>query len=259
MTKTIKFRLPIDGVKVSTLDELRDHFTVEIVGHFRSGLLAKWLRSRRMTKQLDEVEALIANEDSVVLRELCDIFGVEADADAISAAVAAPTGVSIDDLAGALQVPPIVLLAYLEPAGSTSRSTNSIISNKEMIELLRHMIFPALRSLRTIALDEELEGKIANEGECEVWVLVNPRYGRIGIQILGELHTQVCLLDRSGDLVAEDADGGGGRNFKMVCELNSGLYFALCEGPRQRHRKLLVACTPHFGRIHHQAIRHATS
>ena len=53
MAKMIKFDLPIDGVKVSTLDELRDHFTAEIVGHFRSGLLAKWLRSRRMTDQLE--------------------------------------------------------------------------------------------------------------------------------------------------------------------------------------------------------------
>jgi hypothetical protein len=41
--KLIKFDLPIDGVKVKTVEELREHFTPEILDHFRSGLLAKWL------------------------------------------------------------------------------------------------------------------------------------------------------------------------------------------------------------------------
>ena len=41
MAKTIKFDLPIDGVKVATLDDLRDHFTTETIGHFRSGLLVR--------------------------------------------------------------------------------------------------------------------------------------------------------------------------------------------------------------------------
>ena len=41
MAKMIKFDLPIDEVKVATLEKLRDHFTTEIIGHFRSGLLAR--------------------------------------------------------------------------------------------------------------------------------------------------------------------------------------------------------------------------
>ena len=45
MAKMIKFDLPIDGVKVATLDQLRDHFTTEIIAHFRSGLLTRWLQS----------------------------------------------------------------------------------------------------------------------------------------------------------------------------------------------------------------------
>ena len=93
MAKTIKFDLPIDGVKVATLDGLRDHFTTETIGHFRSGLLARWLRSRSMTRELAAVEALKAGDDAAVLKELCGIFGVEADGDAIAAAVAEATGV----------------------------------------------------------------------------------------------------------------------------------------------------------------------
>ena len=93
MAKMIKFDLPIDGVKVATLDDLRDHFTTETVGHFRSRLLARWLQSRSMTRELEAVEALTAGDDTAVLKELCRIFEVEADDDAIAAAIAEATGV----------------------------------------------------------------------------------------------------------------------------------------------------------------------
>ena len=228
MKKTIKFDLPIDGVKVSTLDELRDHFTAEIVGHFRSGLLAKWLRSRRLTKQLDAIEALTTSEDSAILQGLCEIFGVEADMGAISAAVAKPTGVSVGDLAGEIQVPAEVLLAYLKPSGSSQKSADRIVSNKERFELLRHLIFQPLRNLRTIALGEKLKGRIAGKGESEVWVFDNPLPVTIVIQTRGELNTGGYLFDSSGNLVAGDEDNGGELlNFKMTARLDSGLYFAL--------------------------------
>ena len=93
MAKMIKFDLPIDGVKVATLDQLRDHFTTEIIAHFRSGLLARWLQSRSMTRELASVEALAAGDDAAVLKELCRIFEVEADDDAITAAISEATGV----------------------------------------------------------------------------------------------------------------------------------------------------------------------
>ena len=88
--------MPIDGVKVATLEDLQGHFTTEIVGHFRTGLLGRWLRSRGMgmARELAAVEALAASEDDViVLKELCSIFDVEADDDAIAAAVAQATGI----------------------------------------------------------------------------------------------------------------------------------------------------------------------
>ena len=93
MAKMIKFDLPIDGVKAAMLDDLRGHFTTEIIGHFRSGLLARWLRSRDLTRELAAVETLEAGDDAAVLKELCRIFEVEADDDAIEAAVAEATGV----------------------------------------------------------------------------------------------------------------------------------------------------------------------
>ena len=93
MAKMIKFDLPIDGVKVATLDDLRDHFTTEIIGHFRSGLLARWLQSRGWTRELSAVGALATADDATTLKELCRIFEIQADDDAIAAAVAEATGV----------------------------------------------------------------------------------------------------------------------------------------------------------------------
>ena len=230
MKKTIKFDLPIDGVKVSTLDELRDHFTAEIVEHFRSGLLSKWLRSRRMNKQLDAVEALTANEDSVALLGLCEIFEIEADSDAISVALAEPSGASADDLAEELQIPAKVLLAYLRPSDSSKRTRDSVISSREKIELIRSLIVPTLKKLRTIALGEISQGSIIDEGECEVWVFETPLPGGFIIQTQGDLDTKGCLLDSSGNIVEEDDDSGDGGNFKMTCRLYSGLYFVLVRG-----------------------------
>ena len=93
MAKMIKFDLPIDGVKVETLDDLRDHFTTEIIGHLRSGLLARWLRSRGWMRELAAVEVLVADDDVVALKGLCRIFEVEANDDVIAAAIAEATDV----------------------------------------------------------------------------------------------------------------------------------------------------------------------
>ena len=96
--KRIRFDLPIDGEKVSSIEELQKHFTTEIIGHFRSGVLERWLESRRDSTFLPEVRKLAGNDearsdDAVALRELCRIFEVEADEATIEAAVAKPTGV----------------------------------------------------------------------------------------------------------------------------------------------------------------------
>ena len=94
--KQIKFDLPLDGEKVATLDELRDHFTVEILEHFRSGLLARWLRVRDLVAELKSVEQLAVDgtdDDAGALKALCGIFEVEADDGSIKAALARATGV----------------------------------------------------------------------------------------------------------------------------------------------------------------------
>jgi hypothetical protein len=85
--KMIRFDLPIDGVKVSALDQLRDHFTTEIINHFRSGLLAKWLRSRGFAEQLSAIEMIEGTDDGETLNALCKAFDIEATEDVIQAAL----------------------------------------------------------------------------------------------------------------------------------------------------------------------------
>lgn len=87
MAKMIKFDLLVDGTRVSTLDDLQDHFTTEVIEHFRSGLLARWLRARGLERELAGVEALTSDNDAYVLKQLSRIFKVEADEETIAWAI----------------------------------------------------------------------------------------------------------------------------------------------------------------------------
>lgn len=72
----------MNDVRVGTLDELRKHLTIEIIEHFRSGLLAKWLESRDFKEELDEIEHMAEHgldDEALTLKELCRIFGIETD------------------------------------------------------------------------------------------------------------------------------------------------------------------------------------
>ena len=88
MAKKVKFDLQIGEDKVATLDELRGHFSLgeartEIIGHFHSGKLAKWLRVWNLTTELEQVEILTekvkalpekTDTDAVAFRGLLSIF-----------------------------------------------------------------------------------------------------------------------------------------------------------------------------------------
>jgi len=89
--KLIKFDLPIDGTKVRNLEELRDHFTPEILELYRNGLLTKWLASRQISQELSAIKAIEVQEDQALLQRLCEIFDIQADEDFIRAACATAT------------------------------------------------------------------------------------------------------------------------------------------------------------------------
>ena len=90
--KIIKFDLPINGTKVTTLEALRDNLTDEIVSLARSGQLERWFKSRQMQEQAQAVAAALAEhaEDKALFLALCAVLEVEVHPDDASAIFDAP-------------------------------------------------------------------------------------------------------------------------------------------------------------------------
>ena len=68
-----------DGVKVRTLDELKDNWSLEkVVENYLNGRLATWLNDRYYTELAEQVDALAKVQDNTALqKELCRIFDVD--------------------------------------------------------------------------------------------------------------------------------------------------------------------------------------
>ena len=68
-----------DGVKVRTLDELKDNWSLEkVVENYLNGRLATWLNDRYYTELAEQVDALDEVQDNTALqKELCKIFDVD--------------------------------------------------------------------------------------------------------------------------------------------------------------------------------------
>ena len=80
MRKKIKLPLEMaDGVKVRTLDELKDNWSLEkVVENYLNGRLATWLNDRYYTELAEQVDALDEVQDNTALqKELCRIFDVD--------------------------------------------------------------------------------------------------------------------------------------------------------------------------------------
>lgn len=90
--KIIKFDLPINGTKVTTLEALRDNLTDEIVKLARSGQLERWFNSRQMQEQAQAVAAAVSQhaEDKALFLALCAVLEVEVHPDDARAIFDAP-------------------------------------------------------------------------------------------------------------------------------------------------------------------------
>ncbi|WP_104639735.1 NAD-dependent DNA ligase [Helicobacter bizzozeronii] len=82
--KLAKFALTCDGEKITSLEQLKEHFNLlDVLEHYKTNTLWRWLRSRDYENELRGVEAIQATEDTEILSALCGVFGVEADLQAI--------------------------------------------------------------------------------------------------------------------------------------------------------------------------------
>ena len=70
----------VDGQKVRTLEELRENYNLEdILAHFYSGKLQKWLASRDYKHELEQVKNIVSSNKLDVSSKLLDIFKIEHD------------------------------------------------------------------------------------------------------------------------------------------------------------------------------------
>ena len=80
MSTSFKFNLLVDGQKVRTLEELRKNFNLDdVLEHFFSGKLQKWLASRDYKHELDQVKDIASSNKLDVSSKLLDIFKIEHD------------------------------------------------------------------------------------------------------------------------------------------------------------------------------------
>lgn len=88
----IQFDLPINGIKVKNLEELRDNLTDEILTLARSSQLERWLRTRQLLTQADAVVRVVQDErtDKSLFLALCKVLEVEVHPDDLKAIFDAP-------------------------------------------------------------------------------------------------------------------------------------------------------------------------
>lgn len=80
MAKTIKFNLICDQKPVRTIEDLQNNFSIEdILAYYQNGLLARWLKVRGYTEELEKVNAITVTDSISIIKELITIFNVEAD------------------------------------------------------------------------------------------------------------------------------------------------------------------------------------
>ena len=88
----MKFDLPINGRKMTTLDHLKENMTVEIVGLARSGQLERWLRSQRRDGLAEALATLLQQspDDATLCLGICKLLEIEAHPDDIAAHFGSP-------------------------------------------------------------------------------------------------------------------------------------------------------------------------
>lgn len=80
MAKTIKFNLICDDKPVRTIEDLKNNFSIEdVLSYYSNKLLHRWLEVRGYSDELEKVNAITAEKDIEIIKELIKIFNVICD------------------------------------------------------------------------------------------------------------------------------------------------------------------------------------
>ena len=83
MAKKILIPLDMNGVKVRSLESLKENFDLEkVTAYFLDGTLLRWLESRYYEEEAEKVRNL-SKDDANLGKKLCEVFGVEYKGEAI--------------------------------------------------------------------------------------------------------------------------------------------------------------------------------
>ncbi|CCB80828.1 hypothetical protein [Helicobacter bizzozeronii] len=84
--KLAKFVLHCDNHRVRNLEELKEHFDIlDVLEHYKANTLQRWLQSRTLQSELEQVLAINATNDADIIFALCQIFGVGVERETIEA------------------------------------------------------------------------------------------------------------------------------------------------------------------------------
>ena len=76
--KSLKFDLVLDGEKINSLEELREHPSTELLDLQQDGRLSRWLRAHGGANEADQLSALSLSGDKAQdLYAICQILSID--------------------------------------------------------------------------------------------------------------------------------------------------------------------------------------
>ena len=86
--KNLKFDMVLDGEKINSLEELRDHPSTELLDLQQDGRLSRWVRAHGGTNEADQLSALSLSGDKAQdLYAICQILSIDIELEDIKDAL----------------------------------------------------------------------------------------------------------------------------------------------------------------------------
>ncbi|WP_146108651.1 DUF1566 domain-containing protein [Chromatium okenii] len=197
MPKIIKFDLPIDGIRAKNIEEIREHFTLEILAHYRSRLLGKWLAVRKLNTELEALQAIdTSDDDQTVFKRLCEIFAVEADDAVIAVLFNDPTPKF------GLNIAEVVTHSETDNQAIDFAELLPIQANAVKLFKNRVLFLDTLESLDNMTLTLEVNDGALIFKDCSIGSsIINGRYRDLGNGIVLDIKTDLqwmrCALGQT--------------------------------------------------------------